>query len=153
MSRRPIIGRLKQSFPTAYLLDIVSNLHILPLHMKKPFNYHGHAYAKSLVGDKRQAKWRAQRKKRGFDDTETWSLRDSFTAYILPRLRRYRETRAGYPGCFNSREEWDAILGQMIAAFEIVEKETGVGPVSKKEWRQYERGMRLFAKWYMALWW
>lgn len=121
--------------------------------MKKPFNYHGCAYDKTLRKDKRQKRWTKQRAKRGFDDSETWSLRDSIAGYVLPRLRRFREVDGGYPGTLNSRDEWNAILDQMIVAFEIVERDNSVGPVSQKDWRQYGRGMRLFAKWYLALWW
>ena len=32
-----------------------------------------------------------QRLERGFDDSETWSLRDTIANFIIPRLERYEE--------------------------------------------------------------
>lgn len=120
--------------------------------MKKHFNYHGYAHTLSKK-DKRVKKFSKQRKVRGFDDTETWSLRDTFAAYVLPRLRRFREIEVSYPGSFESREEWNAVLDKMIFAFNLVERENQGEELTRKEWQKYAQGMNLFAKWYMALWW
>jgi len=38
--------------------------------------------------DKREIDFIKQRIERGFDDSETWSLRDSMALFILPRLKR-----------------------------------------------------------------
>ena len=47
----------------------------------------------SLTGkdDKREIDFIKQRLERGFDDSETWSLRDTIALFILPRLKRYQE--------------------------------------------------------------
>ena len=36
--------------------------------------------------DKREEKFIKQRLQRGFDDTETWSLRDTIADFVVPRL-------------------------------------------------------------------
>jgi len=43
------------------------------------------------VDDKREMEFKKQRLERGFDDSETWSLRDTIANFIIPRLERYEE--------------------------------------------------------------
>jgi hypothetical protein len=58
-----------------------------------------------------------------------------------------------------SMEEWNEILDKMIFAFKwsITEDEEANYTLPDKEkeenWKKYEEGMNLFAKWYMGLWW
>lgn len=100
--------------------------------------------------DKRQAKWRKQRKKYGYDTTELWSLDSTIAKFILPRLKAFRSFRCGYPGALNSREEWDAILDVMIQGFEI--------QADDSRWHEYgadnkiDAGIKVFCEWYCALW-
>lgn len=108
--------------------------------------------------DKRYARHMKQLKERGFSDTETWSLDSSICHFILPRLIRFREIGAGFPGGLTMKE-WDAMLGEMIFAFDWslnCEEEKYEG-LSDKEteryWKRYEAGMQLFAKWFRHLWW
>jgi hypothetical protein len=53
-------------------------------------NYYGHVLDLDK-GDERIEKYNKQRKEDGFDDTETWSLNSSISAYMVPRLRRLIE--------------------------------------------------------------
>ena len=39
----------------------------------------------------REKIFKKQRKERGFDDSETWSLTDTVANFIIPRLERYEE--------------------------------------------------------------
>jgi len=41
--------------------------------------------------DVREKKFKKQRLKRGFDDSETWSLRDTIAKFIIPRLKRFKK--------------------------------------------------------------
>jgi len=53
--------------------------------LKKPkIGYYGHD--KFDGGDSRSSEWEKQRKTRGFDDTELWSLGDTIVKFTLPRL-------------------------------------------------------------------
>ena len=41
--------------------------------------------------DKRNRRWRKQRRKYGFDDRETWSLDEQFIQWIYTRFKMYKE--------------------------------------------------------------
>lgn len=119
----------------------------------KPLNYHGLAYQLPKT-DKRLKRFAKQRKTRGFDDTETWALDFTIAQFVLPRLKHLRDHRCGYPGCTTS-EEWDKILGEMIAAFELLAEENlswDTVAEMKRQNRVISRGLRRFASWYRALW-
>ncbi len=101
-----------------------------------------------------------QRRIRGFDDSELWSLDDTILRFILPRLKRFRATdRAGWPGPeqifdidyeefqklndlgredLNQRsiEEWDRILDKMIRALELQIEHDGIFQKLNPEWKE-----------------
>lgn len=103
---------------------------------------------------KRRLRFWGQRRMRGWDDSETWSLDVPIANFILPRLIRFREIRGGRP-CDMTEKKWDAILGKMIDAFTLV-----ADPKTSDEWRWSEEqtetvntGLRLFGKYFGHLWW
>jgi hypothetical protein len=102
--------------------------------------------------DKREEEFIEQRKQNGFDDSETWSLRDTIGRFILPRLKRFKEVTIAHPGGLKE-EEWDEILDKMIKAFELLTKENGAFMLTEGEYKEFEEGMDLFRKWFLALWW
>ena len=110
----------------------------------------------SIIDDdsKRAPEFAEQRRTRGFDDSELWSLDSTIAAFILPRLRRFKEIAHGHPGQITP-EEWDGILDKMILAFERVAGQFELGATRDQE-RQYseeiEEGMKLFAEWFSSLW-
>ncbi len=101
-----------------------------------------------------------QRRRRGFDDSELWSLDDTILQFILPRLKRFRaKERVGWPGpqaIFNidydkyealsdeeqddlsdrSLEEWDRILDKMIRAIELQVEDGGTFFKLNPEWKE-----------------
>lgn len=110
------------------------------------------------------------KKKHGFSPDESWSLYSNICDFILPRLKYYRKTvkKVGCnPGCFNSNEEWIAILDKMIFAFNAYGKEDDfeipksyLGMYKNNEtkareayWKDIDEGMKLFAKYFGHLWW
>lgn len=113
-------------------------------------NYHGCSH-KIPKTDKRQASWTKQRKERGFDDTETWNLDYVAAAFILPRLKRFREVNIGFPGELTFKE-FCAIIDEMIAAFEIIVRADEI-TWTKKTSQQVNRGLKHFAKYFRDLWW
>lgn len=108
--------------------------------------------------DKRYKRFKKQLKSEGFCDAETWGLDSVIAEFILPRLRRFREILAGYPIGL-SVHEWETILDDMIFAFDWSlnneeDKYDNLTDVEKEEnWRRYDKGMNLFAKWFRDLWW
>ena len=92
-----------------------------------------------------------QRRRRGFDDSDTWSLDSTVSEFVLPRLRRFKEVNIGYPGSLTP-EEWDLILDKMIAAFEF--------GASEERWddkgegySKHKEGLELFSRYFWDLWW
>lgn len=43
------------------------------------------------ISDKRDKRWKKQRKKYGFDDRETWGLDEAFYQWLYERLMMYKE--------------------------------------------------------------
>jgi hypothetical protein len=108
--------------------------------------------------DKRHAKYVRQLKTRGFSDEETWSLDSVVADFILPRLKRFREINNGYPDSMTEKE-WNAILDDMIFAFEwnqtceSEENEQLTESQQAASWKRHEKGLQLFAQYFRHLWW
>ena len=98
--------------------------------------------------DKRQALFKEQRETRGFDDTETWSLCSSMAKFVIPRLERFKTIHICHPGSI-TMEEWDGILQEMIDGF----KEVNKMDFEEFDEAKVNRGLELFAEWYLDLWW
>ena len=103
--------------------------------------------------DDREPEFAEQRKVRGFDDSETWSLRDTFADFMVPRLKVFIEKTCGHP-CGLMGDEWSVILNKILFAFELVQSiDNRDENPTLEEWDRYQEGMDLFSKWYMNLWW
>lgn len=120
-----------------------------------------------------QLRWKVvaffQRRIRGFDDSELWSLDYTILKFILPRLKRYRASnRIGWPGpeaIFDikyedfqalsvpereilnaqSLEEWDRMLDKMIRAIELQIEHDGIFLKPNPDWKEGDsrRGERI----------
>lgn len=97
--------------------------------------------------DERQKKWKKQRKKRGFDDTELWCLDCTIASFILPRLKVFREKLCSHPGCMTF-QEWKEILDKMIVAFKLY----NISFPDNDEAFKIEEGLDLFRKYFHHLW-
>ena len=106
---------------------------------------------KRLRIDARHPEWFMQRRKRGFDDRDTWSLDHTLACYILPRLKRFKDAQGGYPGNLGE-QRWDAYLDDMIAAFEILADDK-IWLCDAAQYRVVRRGLNRFSSWYSHLWW
>ena len=89
-------------------------------------------------------------KELGFAQSETWNLYYSLALEIYPRLCYFREQTLASPIEVDSKEEWDEILGKMIHAFKLILTDDRR---DDEKFKEVEEGLRLFAKWYFALWW
>lgn len=89
-------------------------------------------------------------KELGFAQFETWDLYYSLALEIYPRLCYFREHTFGYPPGADSEEEWGEILDKMIRAFKLILIDDRR---DDEKFQEVEEGLRLFAKWYLALWW
>jgi len=116
---------------------------------------------------KRACRFWWQRRTRGWDDSETWSLEHSLAKHIAPRLRRFKELTIGIPGCLLPQErptaaqraraekKWDEILDDMIYAYEFIADHDKyfLAQFDSPEWKRVNRGRNLFHKYYYSLWW
>lgn len=96
-----------------------------------------------------------QRRVRGWDDSDTWSLDLTMAKFILPRLKRYKEVNNGYPGNF-TEESWDAVLDKMIFAMEVVKSDDFCSEgleEAEAHWTKVHEGLELFGKHFRELWW
>ena len=90
-----------------------------------------------------------QRLFRGWDDSETWSLEDSFYNWLLPRLKRFQELNCCYPVNeeYDSFESWNNVLKEKIIELEYIID------YSYREWDFSERKylddeyLKSFEKW------
>lgn len=119
----------------------------------KKCGYYG--YADVLTGknvEERKAKYKKQRKERGFDDTELWNLDETMAAFMLPRLKRFKKITHSYPPDLTP-EQWDKKLDKMIEAFELIcDSKWETIQELRKEEKIIKKGLKVFFKYYRDLW-
>jgi len=106
-----------------------------------------------------------QRRTRGFDDSELWSLDTTITDFVAPRLRAFEKMkRCGYPPCYNDNwseakqmGKWEEELEIMARAFELMSIYNGDAydfdlDKMERDQKTIEKGLRLFGKRYRNLW-
>ena len=99
--------------------------------------------------DKREKVFSKQRKRRGFDDSETWSLRDTIANFTLPRLERYLEVAEEIINLDDYRDD----INKFKTALELISRDKGSCIWTKKEEKQVKKGLEAFPKIFIALWW
>ena len=103
--------------------------------------------------DHREKEFSEQRMARGFDDSETWSLRDTIGNFIIPRLKRYEEIVKQSLNLENEEKDFGEAIPKMIKAFELVVRDEGIFMLTEDEQKEYDEGISLFSKFFLALWW
>lgn len=95
-----------------------------------------------------------QKKRHGFSDKETWSLYTNIAKYTLPRLKRFKELH------FDSLpdldfDQWNTVLDDMIFAINYAANHDDMDEtlLKKKDYQRIRRGLNLFGKYFMDLWW
>lgn len=93
-----------------------------------------------------------QRRRRGFDNSELWSLDYTIAKFIAPRLRAFIDEFGGRscPQGLTSKQ-WRAKLEKMHKAFELMASDK-MWTASKKEAKIMEDGLDLFREWFFHLW-
>lgn len=103
--------------------------------------------------DDRWDEYAQQRLERGFDDSELWNLDHSIACFILPRLKRFRETAGGYPGYLKNMDEWYSILDQMIEGFELIVNDEINFNKNEEIENKKNKALDLLREYFYALWW
>lgn len=106
----------------------------------------------SITGpdDKREKQFKKQRLKRGFDDSETWSLRDVIALFIIPRLERYEEIANDF---LKRDEKLTSGIQDFLIALKLISRDGGICIWNKEEEAQVIKGLDAFPKVFMSLWW
>ena len=100
--------------------------------------------------DKREIDFRKQRLERGFDDSETWSLRDTVAEFIIPRLKRYEEIAQDF---LLRDAELIKDVNCFLEAMELTRRDGGTCNFTKEEQEKVSKGLEKFPKIFMSLWW
>lgn len=67
----------------------------------------------------------------GVSDRECWQLSQTFTSFILPRLKHYKKMkRFGFPSDL-TEERWENVLDEIIFAFEYMNEPEIHNPIPK----------------------
>lgn len=100
----------------------------------------------------------------GFNDSVTWNLDYQLAKWLLPRLKRFRQVKNGYPAHLTP-EEWDQALDKMIRSLELVVHEDdmslwkiklrshGGDEFWKKKREEADEGFKLLGQYIRHLWW
>jgi hypothetical protein len=118
---------------------------------------------------KKHIRWFVQRKLRGFDDRDTWSLDTTIAKFVSPRLKRYRYFITGvkYPKrvkteqvkCFPSQYEdkgvlkWIEDVDSMIVAFDLIQSDYCMPISTDAQTKIVDKGLEAFSKHLIELWW
>lgn len=98
----------------------------------------------------KQSDYRYKEDEDGFVPAECWNLDTTFAMYIYSHLCYFRDNcNYGHPGNL-SEEQWNNILNKMINGFKLLI--TNETDVSKTRRKKINYGLRLFAKYFSALW-
>ncbi len=109
-------------------------------------------FSLSSKTDPREKRFKEQRLKVGFDDSETWCLSATIAAFAIPRLKRLKEVQSGYP-MGETELSWDKKLDKIILAFELITRNNAIWIFSKKEQKAVSDGMDLFREHFFDLGW
>lgn len=99
--------------------------------------------------DTREEEFSEQRIKRGFDDSETWALTDTFCNFMIPRLERYIEI-------INETEGNSKFLKKckkLLKALTLISRDSGSQLFNKNEKKIIKNGLKVFPKIFLNLNW
>jgi hypothetical protein len=108
-----------------------------------------------------EIKWKIQRMKRGYSDSDAWNMCDYLLDIIPPMLEQFKDGDS-YPAILDSAEEWNTKLDEMIEGFEAGKRysELDYDTASDRRWQKqidddlakFRKGMRVFTEYFFALW-
>ncbi len=100
---------------------------------------------------KRDFKLFKQRRTRGFDDSETWSLDHTIAKFALPRLKVFKNLDKSHPEQF-THEQWKAVIDDMIYAMEYYDDLDKNIYDTKFDYDRIQKGCKLFGEHFGNLW-
>lgn len=92
--------------------------------------------------DSRSEDWKKQRKERGFDSSELWSLGDTIVKFSLPRIKEMQRIES----------EVNADYNALIEGLEIFIRSNGNRIFTNKEEKKVQKALDLFGKMLPGMW-
>lgn len=87
-----------------------------------------------------------------FDPEELYSLHCTIAAFVLPRIREFRRHYSSATPLGLTEEKWNGILGKIETAMDLTVQDGNGRALTPKEWKKVQKGIKLFGKWFNALW-
>lgn len=85
----------------------------------------------------------------GICEADTYNMDVPLAMIIYTYLKKFKDTaRGSYPACL-TEEKWEEILNNMINGFAIIIK--GIDSHTKR--KKANRALKLFSRYFFALWW
>src|SRR5690606_39241511 len=97
----------------------------------------------------RSHKYKKQRLKRGFDDSELWSLCNTISSFTIPRLKAFINI---YSKACCAETEKLKHCKRLLRALILINRDDGSWIFTEKEQRQVDKGLKSFHKVFMMLW-
>jgi len=94
--------------------------------------------------------WFMQRGLRGYSDYDVWDFDDYLSKVIRDGLTNLKNNSNGHPGELKSMEEWQGILDEIIWIFKVDKEQ--ILKLSPEEKKRYNKGWKLFQKYFYNLW-
>ena len=100
-------------------------------------------------------KYRQQREKQGFDDTETWHLDRTLALFLIPRLERFIQVNNGFPTS-ETEESYDEKLNFILNSFKeyyFNENEEVSLEIEKERLSNAKKAAIILGELWFDLWW
>ncbi len=107
-------------------------------------------FSLSDIKSKNEKRYKTQRLLRGFDDSETWTLYYNIAHFIVPRLERYNEiTNVFLRRPLEAKKD----VQYLLTAMKLIIRDQGADGFTKAEKLKLKKGLEVFPKIFMTLWW
>ena len=102
------------------------------------------------IDDDREKKFVEQRKKRGFDESETWSLDCTIAEFVIPRLEEYLEI---VQGVIVLEKNYVKNVNKILRAMRLIVRDDGSQMWDENETKQVRKGLKLFSQLFLTFGW
>ena len=100
--------------------------------------------------DDREKKFAKQRKKRGFDESETWALDCTIAEFVIPRLEEYIEIAQG---TIVLEKNYVNNVNKILRAMRLIVRDDGSQMWDENEIKQVKKGLKLFSQLFLSFGW
>ena len=86
-------------------------------------------------------------------DSELYNLDSTICAFIIPKLKKFKEVTKSYPPQVGSFENWQDTIDKMIYWMEMYLDDDNRYNRTEEEKTKMEEGKKLFFDYFENLWW